>query len=312
MVSLLVESVMLAFQENEIYGTILSQSIFQTHSPTSVNIVILLLGLTKLCHVILNVCTSWTETCTNVNKILQSDWSFLFKVRSPDQRILISTRIVESMVCSSVTFVMSSLVKGVIESGITWSPSIFLNNFHIHVLVVARFWRPKMPSQTINIQRTRNVEWPWIIISGGISSYEDFDKYIEKDIEKGYCCTICGQFRKRGFSEVRNHIESKHFPNSFSYQCNMCNLTLGTNTALTRHQQRVHKMNWWGVMIHDFMTNKVWFISMLPIQSFIFQHLLYTLQEARAERGFNKLHHEVWHHQDEWGNCLDHSPKLFF
>ena len=153
--------------------------------------------------------------------------------------------IAELMECSFVTFVLGFLVNVEIGSETMWNQSIFLNTFHIHVLSVTRFWGQKMLSQITNIKSTKNVDWPWIVISDGISSYEDFDKFIAKGhFETGYYCTICQQFRKRAFAEVRNHVESKHFPNSFSYQCNLCDLTLGTNTALTRHKQRVHKIDW--------------------------------------------------------------------
>ena len=71
---------------------------------------------------------------------------------------------------------------------------------------------------------------------------EDFDKYVAKEpFEKGYYCTLCQMFRKRGIPDVRNHIESKHFPNTFSYNCELCDAALGTATALKRHHQRVHQ-----------------------------------------------------------------------
>ena len=70
---------------------------------------------------------------------------------------------------------------------------------------------------------------------------EEFDKFIEKEPEDvGYRCVICFGFRKRSRSDVRNHIESKHFPNTFSYTC-FCEAKFGTNTALTRHKQRFHR-----------------------------------------------------------------------
>ena len=79
------------------------------------------------------------------------------------------------------------------------------------------------------------------LISGMITSAEDFDNFIEKEPEdQGYFCSICFSFRKRGKADVRNHVESKHFPNTFDYNCNVCGLTVGTNTALKRHMQRVH------------------------------------------------------------------------
>jgi len=78
---------------------------------------------------------------------------------------------------------------------------------------------------------------------GLISTAEDFDNFIEKEPEdQGYFCSICFAFRKRGKADVRNHVESKHFPNTFNYNCDVCGLTVGTNTALKRHMQRVHSI----------------------------------------------------------------------
>lgn len=81
------------------------------------------------------------------------------------------------------------------------------------------------------------------LISGLISTAEDFANFIEKEPEdQGYFCSICFAFRKRGKADVRNHVESKHFPNTFNYNCDVCGLTVGTNTALKRHMQRVHSI----------------------------------------------------------------------
>jgi len=76
---------------------------------------------------------------------------------------------------------------------------------------------------------------------GQITSLEDFDKFMEKEPEtSGYFCSICQLYRKRGKADVRNHIESKHFPNSFTYNCHICSLVVGTNKALSRHVQNAH------------------------------------------------------------------------
>jgi len=76
---------------------------------------------------------------------------------------------------------------------------------------------------------------------GQIFNVEDFDKFMEKEPEtSGYYCKICQMYRKRGKADVRNHIESKHFPNTFTYSCEMCSYVVGTNKALSRHVQNVH------------------------------------------------------------------------
>jgi len=69
---------------------------------------------------------------------------------------------------------------------------------------------------------------------GNISSPEDFKKYIGRDAAGPYC-GICQQFDNKSVTNVRNHVESKH------YQCNQCDMSFGTNKALDIHRQRTHK-----------------------------------------------------------------------
>ena len=76
-----------------------------------------------------------------------------------------------------------------------------------------------------------------ICILGTISSPEDFKKYILKD-DGGPHCGICKQFYNRSITNVKNHIESKHFPNSFLYSCNMCFINVNSKKALERHTTR--------------------------------------------------------------------------
>ena len=75
--------------------------------------------------------------------------------------------------------------------------------------------------------------------SGKISRPEDFDKYIiPNQTAGGYYCSLCLQFTHVAKSNVRNHVESKHFPNSFVYNCEQCGHSLGTKKALQRHKAR--------------------------------------------------------------------------
>jgi len=75
---------------------------------------------------------------------------------------------------------------------------------------------------------------------GEIATPEDFNKFIERNASGPYC-GVCNQFFNKSVTNVRNHVESKHFPNLFSYQCNQCDMTLGTQKALDVHRQRNHK-----------------------------------------------------------------------
>ena len=73
---------------------------------------------------------------------------------------------------------------------------------------------------------------------GQITKPEDFDKYIVPNESGVNSCSICHVFSHVAKSNVRNHVESKHFPNSFVYNCEKCGLSVGTKKALQRHKSR--------------------------------------------------------------------------
>ena len=69
------------------------------------------------------------------------------------------------------------------------------------------------------------------------------DQFIEKNTEGRMQCTICKDFSHNSRSHVRNHIESKHFPNTFSYNCpyEHCGKIFYTFQAIQKHKSRDHK-----------------------------------------------------------------------
>ena len=89
-------------------------------------------------------------------------------------------------------------------------------------------------------------KWNWptptidfLFSLGKITKPEDFDKYIiPNQTAGGHSCSVCLQFTHVAKSNVRNHIESRHFPNSFVYNCAHCGHNLGTKKALQRHKAR--------------------------------------------------------------------------
>jgi len=73
---------------------------------------------------------------------------------------------------------------------------------------------------------------------GTLSAPEDLKRYIIQDELKGPTCGICFRFSHRSKSNVQNHIESKHFPNSFIYSCPRCFKNVSTKKALEIHINR--------------------------------------------------------------------------
>jgi len=85
----------------------------------------------------------------------------------------------------------------------------------------------------------------------GIASGQSFQdpsellQFVEQDksdlSKRRYVCTICNNFYHQGKSNVRNHVECKHFPDSFLYNCELCGNGLPSKAALQKHKHKVHR-----------------------------------------------------------------------
>ena len=78
-----------------------------------------------------------------------------------------------------------------------------------------------------------------IINLGYITTPQDLDQYVLSSEDGSFYCGICNQGMKKK-DNLKRHIESKHFPNIFSYQCPDCSTVLGTRRALERHRENSH------------------------------------------------------------------------
>ena len=69
------------------------------------------------------------------------------------------------------------------------------------------------------------------------------DQFMEKNATGRMQCSICKDF-SHDRTHVRNHIESKHFPNTFSYNCpyEHCGKVFYTFQAIQKHKSRDHKL----------------------------------------------------------------------
>jgi len=56
-----------------------------------------------------------------------------------------------------------------------------------------------------------------------------------------YMCGICNIFSHTSRTNVRNHVEAKHFPNAFSYHCEICGQSFPSKNNVQLHRSRVHK-----------------------------------------------------------------------
>ena len=56
-----------------------------------------------------------------------------------------------------------------------------------------------------------------------------------------WACAVCGQFSHSRRYLVRNHVESKHFPASFEYHCEICHKICNTKKGLEVHIFERHR-----------------------------------------------------------------------
>jgi len=73
---------------------------------------------------------------------------------------------------------------------------------------------------------------------GRFTSPEEFVKFVTRNDGGVPTCGICFQFSNQAIVNVRNHIESKHFPNSFTYNCPKCQIMKNTKKALEIHVRK--------------------------------------------------------------------------
>eukprot|EP00090_Calanus_glacialis_P020966 TRINITY_DN3236_c0_g1_i2.p1 TRINITY_DN3236_c0_g1~~TRINITY_DN3236_c0_g1_i2.p1 ORF type:complete len:356 (-),score=72.40 TRINITY_DN3236_c0_g1_i2:70-1137(-) len=82
-----------------------------------------------------------------------------------------------------------------------------------------------------------------------ISDPSDLLQFVSENFgqgEKRFKCSMCDMFSHNGRAHVRNHIESKHFPNHFMYSCEQCEKTFTSKSNFAMHKSRAHKgqPNW--------------------------------------------------------------------
>jgi hypothetical protein len=68
----------------------------------------------------------------------------------------------------------------------------------------------------------------------------DLHAYVLEDQQTGFRCQLCG---RAGASrrDVRNHVESVHFPHMFTYECAVCGIKLSSRKSLDNHKYRHHR-----------------------------------------------------------------------
>ena len=74
-----------------------------------------------------------------------------------------------------------------------------------------------------------------------IENPSDLKKYVSKDpTDVKYSCTLCSKFSQKSLSGTRNHVESRHFPDMFTYHCDQCDRTFSSIGNCRMHIHRKH------------------------------------------------------------------------
>ena len=154
-----------------------------------------------------------------------------------------------------------------------WSPNISQTHSAIHVICVEKFWQAKAiscctgPGSIWTINKSKRViscnslinTVLCYIITVWLSTklrtktnanpvpgqtFEDPSEllqFVRKDpTDKKFYCTLCENFCHKARTMTGNHVESQHFPNTFSYPCDLCGNVLTTKTNLWLHRSRKH------------------------------------------------------------------------
>ena len=75
-----------------------------------------------------------------------------------------------------------------------------------------------------------------------VSDPSELWQFVTKDKQDGkFHCTICNVFSHPSSGCTRNHVEAKHFPKSFSYECSVCSQTFHSKNSLNTHTYNTHK-----------------------------------------------------------------------
>ena len=99
-----------------------------------------------------------------------------------------------------------------------------------YILKIDAPWAEKLMKTRVSFLVTPTV----CINLGYITTPQDLDQYVLSSEDGSFYCGICNQAMKKK-DNLKRHIESKHFPNIFSYQCPECSVVVGSRAALSNH-----------------------------------------------------------------------------
>ena len=69
---------------------------------------------------------------------------------------------------------------------------------------------------------------------------DQLHQFVDRHHQGLFYCTLCEKTAATR-RDVRNHVESIHYPNAFAYNCQFCGKTLKTKKARDWHMSKNHK-----------------------------------------------------------------------
>lgn len=69
---------------------------------------------------------------------------------------------------------------------------------------------------------------------------DQLHQFVDRHHQGLFYCTLCEKTAATR-RDVRNHVESIHYPNAFVYHCQFCGKTLKTKKARDWHMSKNHK-----------------------------------------------------------------------
>ena len=72
---------------------------------------------------------------------------------------------------------------------------------------------------------------------------EELFQYVRRDPgDQRFYCTLCSLFSHASRTNCRNHVEARHFPNTFHYPCDSCDSTFTTKSTWAMHKSKKHNI----------------------------------------------------------------------
>ena len=143
----------------------------------------------------------------------------------------------------SVLFAKTSFTKERTMLEIMWSPNISPTYLYTSVICVIKQFHPKPVFRCTNTKHTDLCKTIFLL---GLNFQDPSEllQFVKKDpSDLKYHCTLCNKFSHKNSYCSRNHVESHHFPNMFTYACDQCEMTFSTKSNYSMHRSRKHKQN---------------------------------------------------------------------